>query len=154
MQAGSLSQRTLSETNLDVAQQPYTSLNEAFEALNSGEVDYVLCGAYSGGYLAAAYDDVNCAGTISAPTVIGVGVPSAKTGLAASMESAMQSISTNGVLDVLRSKWVQDLPQLNSNSLIGGIGAKAEAATDDTAAADDSGATDSTDTTETADATE
>ena len=56
VQAGSVSQRALASAGTQAAEQDFTNLNEAFAALEAGTVDYVLCGAYPGGYLAAVYD--------------------------------------------------------------------------------------------------
>ena len=58
LQAGSVSEKTLGNTGLVVERASYSNLNEAFADLEAGKVDYVLCDAYSGAYLAKAYDDI------------------------------------------------------------------------------------------------
>ncbi|MDY4014275.1 MAG: transporter substrate-binding domain-containing protein, partial [Parafannyhessea umbonata] len=55
VQTGSVSQTALSKTGLMMSVKTYDNLNAAFDALESGGVDYVLCDAYSGAYLSARY---------------------------------------------------------------------------------------------------
>ena len=64
VQVGSVSQASLGRLNLGSSEQTFTNLNEAFDALSAGTVDFVVCDAYSGAYLAHAYDGVSFAGTI------------------------------------------------------------------------------------------
>lgn len=121
VQAGSVSQRALSQTNLQVEQQNFTNLNEAFEALDAGTIDYVLCGAYPGGYLAAVYDGISCVGTLGAPSYIGVAVKAENSALFAKVLDAMDEISSNGVIDVVRGKWVGKMSRLDASSVIDGV---------------------------------
>ena len=134
VQAGSVSQRALGETNLEVEQQNFSNLNDAFEALAAGSVDYVLCGAYPGGYLAAVYEGVSCVGTLAQPTYIGVGVKAENSTLFAKVQDAMDEISSNGVLDVVRGRWVGKMSRLDTASPIDGVAAKADATADADAA--------------------
>ena len=149
VQAGSVSQRALADTNLQVEQQSFTNLNEAFEALDAGKVDYVLCGAYSGGYLAAVYDDVSCVGSLAQPSYIGVGVKAENSSLFSKVLDAMDEVSTNGVLDVVRGKWVGSMQRLDTTSVIDGVTSKSDAAQDDSQGDADEAA-DQTDSTATA----
>ena len=72
VQEGSVSAVTLDGYDLDISRAHFTSLNEAFDALEGGSVKYVVCDAYAGAYLAAIYSDVSFAGTLDDPTVVGV----------------------------------------------------------------------------------
>lgn len=139
VQTGSTSERALSNSSLVMTQSEYSNLNEAFSALDSGTVDYVLCDAYSGGYLAAVYSGINTAGTLDVPTAIGIGVSQSNTQLQTAIQGAFDDISSNGVLKVIRTRWVGDMTTLTTESQITGL----EAATTDT----------STDTTTEGDAT-
>ena len=130
VQAGSVSQRALGDTTLQVEQQSFTNLNEAFEALDAGKVDYVLCGAYPGAYLAAVYDGISCVGSLAQPSYIGVGVRAENSSLFSKVLDAMDEVSTNGVLDVVRGKWVGKMQRLDTTSAIDGVTSKADASAD------------------------
>ncbi|MCH3967684.1 MAG: transporter substrate-binding domain-containing protein [Atopobiaceae bacterium] len=121
VQDGSVSQNTLSKTNLVTTQKTFGNLNEAFEALSAGTVDYVCCDAYSGAYLAATYKGITTAGTIDAPTSLGIGVSSSNSSLQTAVAGAYQAISQDGRLDLIRTRWVGSMAQLTSSSQIQGI---------------------------------
>ena len=97
VQAGSVSQASLGRLNLGSSEQTFTNLNEAFEALSAGTVDYVVCDAYSGAYLAHAYDGVSFAGTIDAPLPVGIAIASDASSLIGNVQMALDEIQTNGV---------------------------------------------------------
>ena len=111
VQGGSVSEGVLSGYDLGVTESTYANLNEAFDALNAGEVDYVVCDAYAGAYLATAYTGVHLAGTLDSPMAVGVAV-SSSTELQTAAQGALDAIATNGVGDVVRSRWVGALPAL------------------------------------------
>ena len=50
----------------------YSNINECFEALESGEVDYVICDSTAGGYLARLMSEVSYVGALEAPSTLGV----------------------------------------------------------------------------------
>lgn len=135
VQAGSVSQRALASVGTQAAEQDFTNLNEAFAALEAGTVDYVLCGAYPGGYLAAVYDGISCVGTLSQPAYLGVGVKAENNTLFSKVLEAMDVVSSNGVLDVLRGRWVGGMSRLDTTSVIDGI-QQADANVDEQADAD------------------
>lgn len=116
VQAGSASQRLVTKLGLDVTQTNFTSLNDAFSALDSGSVDYVVCGAYSGGYLAAVYDNIGVAATLETPTAIGVAVDTSKATLTTALSSAVEKVQTGGQLDVIKSRWVGGMQTLTTAS--------------------------------------
>lgn len=135
VQAGSVSQRALASAGTQAAEQDFTNLNEAFAALEAGTVDYVLCGAYPGGYLAAVYDGISCVGTLAQPAYLGVGVKAENNTLFSKVLEGMDVISSNGVLDVLRGRWVGGMSRLDTTSVIDGI-QQADANVDEQADAD------------------
>jgi polar amino acid transport system substrate-binding protein len=141
VQAGSVSERALSRSSLVMTQSEFSNLNEAFSALDSGTVDYVLCDAYSGGYLAAVYSGISTAGTLDTPSAIGIGMLEGSTELQSAIQGAFDDISSNGVLEVIRTRWVGDMPTLTTESQITGV---TEATTDEAATTDET-STDATD---------
>ena len=150
VQAGSVSAAELDGYDVNVTQSPYTNLNEAFDALEAGEVDYVACDAYAGAYLAAALSNVSFAGTLDEPVTVGVAVSSGE--LQAALTSALQQIQTNGVCDVARAHWVGALPTLSGETRVTGLTERADDAATDDAAATDEGAAADTDATADTDA--
>ncbi len=118
LQSGSVSETMLNDTSLKMSQKTYANLNEAFNALEAGEVDYVLCEAYPGAYLASLHTGISFAGSIEAPEPSGVGVLSSNSALLSSVQSAFDTIAANGVLQGVRTRWVGTLPTLTTDSQI------------------------------------
>lgn len=141
VQAGSVSQRALANAGTQATEQDFTNLNEAFEALDAGTVDYVLCGAYPGGYLAAVYDGISCVGALDQPTYLGIGVKAENNTLFSKVLEAMDAVSSNGVLDVVRGRWVGGMSRLDTTSVIEGV-QQADANADGDAEAADAEAAD------------
>lgn len=124
LQEGSVSAQLVGEFELDIMRTPFANLNDAFEALEQGSVQYVVCDAYAGAYLAAAYSDVSFAGTFDEPTLVGIAVSSPE--LQTAVQSALETVETGGVGDIARARWVGDLPTLTAESVIGGLVVRAE----------------------------
>lgn len=146
VQTGSKSESTLDQTGLTVAKKGYATLNEAFADLNEGGVDFVVCDAYAGAYLARLYGDVSFAGTLDAPVPMGVACANGNATLSAALSGALGEVKGNGVYDLLRTRWLGDLPTLDETTQVQGMPAKAEstdqAGSDETAA--DAGSADAT----------
>lgn len=121
VQGDSASQAAVEGSNLGATTKTYTNLNEAFKALDAGEVDYVACDAYSGAYLAASYDGVGLAGTLDTPTVIGVAVDSTNTALIDAVKAAWDGASQDGTYDLVRARWLGSLPKLDESTVIQGV---------------------------------
>lgn len=119
VQEGSVSAVVLDDYELAVVRTPFPNLNEAFEALKAGEVDYVVCDAYAGAYLAAAYTGIEFAGTLDEPTDIGVAVSGSE--VTSAVRAALETISTNGVGDIARASWVGGLPTLSTEVVVTGL---------------------------------
>ena len=125
VQAGSLSETVLNRTGLKMSQQPFANLNEAFDALDHGEVDFVLCEAYPGAYLASLHQGIGFAGALEVPETSGVAVQASNTVLMDALTQAFATISGNGVLDMVRARWVGAMPVLTTDSQIQNVPAAA-----------------------------
>lgn len=136
IQDASASQSALERTGLLMTEKAYADLNSAFEALESGQVDYVLCEAYAGAYLANKYEDINFAGCLEVPIAQGVAVDPDNAELTAQVATVLATIQANGIYDAIRHPWVGDVPQLDSECVIADIPA-APTATKDKALATD-----------------
>ena len=121
LQAGSVSERTLANTTLVLTERSCTNLNEAFVSLEAGSVDFALCDAYAGAYLASAYKDIALAGTLDTPTPAGIAVATDDTTLQTSIQTALKSIQGNGVMGIIRSRWIGGMADLTSADQIQGI---------------------------------
>lgn len=121
VQDGSVSQGLLGRSNLSMEQQTFINLNDAFEALDAGEVDYVLCDAYPGAYLAAAYEGTSFVGALSTPASYGIGVSADKVALQSAAQAALDAINTNGVMEVIRTTWLGGMPAISADQVIQGI---------------------------------
>ena len=91
----------LNNTGLKMSQKSYASLNEAFDALANGEVDYVLCEAYPGAYLASLHKGIGFAGSLEVPVTSGVAVLTENAALATQVQTAFDTISQNGILQLV-----------------------------------------------------
>ncbi len=128
VQSSSNSQKTLMELGLTYIESDYSTLNDAFNDLDDGAVDYVACEAYAGSYLATAYSKISFAGTLDEPESIGIAL-AAGSSLTSSIEQAMSTISSNGVLDIVRASWIGDLPALTSANMVSGLTSSGDAET-------------------------
>lgn len=124
VQDGSVSQRVLADLGIEVSQATFPNLNEAFDALEDGSVAYVVCDAYSGAYLATAYDGVSLAGTLDSPVPVGVAVSSEA--LQGPVQSALDAVQSNGVGGLVRARWVGELPALTDALRVTGLPATAD----------------------------
>ncbi len=66
VQTFSASQEALAKQGITANQKTFSNINECFEALESGEVDYVICDSTAGGYLARLMSQISCVGTLEA----------------------------------------------------------------------------------------
>ena len=119
--AGKSSEATLSRTDLKMNQKSYSNLNEAFDALDAGEVEYVLCDAYAGAFLANQYKDIHFAGSLIAPVNRGIAVLSSNKGLITEIGRALETLKSNGVDTILRTRWLGKFAGLSAETQIGGI---------------------------------
>lgn len=115
---------------LAAAQRPYDGIDAAFDALEAGEVACVACPAYEGAYIALGHPGISMAGTVDVPRTVGAGVERGNTELVSAVQDSLDAVGSNGVLALIRSRWVGDLPTLTADSLIGDLSA-AEPLTDE-----------------------
>ncbi len=141
LQSGSASEAVLNETGLKMSQKSYSTLNEAFEALAAGEVDYVLCEAYPGAYLAALHTGISFAGALETPVTSGIAMLPSNTELVAAVQAAFDGVSANGIYGVVRTRWVGNMPVLTSDSVIQNIPEGKKSSTNSDTTADQSGET-------------
>lgn len=112
----------------------YPDIDAAFEALAEGAVDYVACPATEGAYLTFEYAGTAFAGTLTMPVTVGAGVLSSNAQLIEAVQNALDSISSNGVLAILRSRWMGDLPHLSDATLVEGVVLDSQGPADEAAA--------------------
>ena len=134
VQGGSASQEALARMGI-TTESTFGNVNECFDALAAGEVDYVVCDATAGAYLARTYEGVFFAGTIGASTSYGIACASASTELAEAVGTALDGMSVDGRLDAIHVLWYGDLPLSLSSELISGVTITEES--EDDASADD-----------------
>lgn len=136
VQDGSTSQQLLKRSDLEARQESFKNLNDAFDALEQGIVDYVLCDAFSGAYLQSAYTDIAFCGSFDVPSAVGVGVAATNTELQTVVKTAVDKVTSGGVAQIVRAKWLGGLSQLSDSSQVSGIEVSAgtvEGAASDTA---------------------
>lgn len=138
VQTGSVSQTALSKTGLMMSVKTYDNLNAAFDALESGGVDYVLCDAYSGAYLSARYEEVCLAGTLDAPRAQGIAVSSQNAELADAVKAAYDAVEKNGLMGLVRRRWVAGMDPLSASSQVQDVPAGSPTAAGETTATDGS----------------
>ncbi len=114
VQAASASQKAVSAAAPDATYATYVNLNEAFAALDAGTVDYVCCAAYPGAYLAAGYNGISIAGVVDTPVAVGVAVDANKATLTQAVSGAIDSVQTNGQLEVIKSRWVNGISTITT----------------------------------------
>lgn len=120
VQDSSASQDALARAGITAAQKTYSNVNECFEALAKGEVQYVACDATAGAYLARAYPGVSFVGIIGTVTSYGIATPDSGD-LATAVSDALSTMSQDGTLDTLHATWYGGLPVSLSGSALGGV---------------------------------
>lgn len=120
VQDASASQDALARAGITGAQKTFSNVNECFDALAKGEVQYVTCDATAGAYLARAYSDVSFAGIIGAASATGIAGP-ASGELADAIQTAYDAMNQDGTLDALHTAWYGGLPISLSDSVLSGV---------------------------------
>lgn len=140
VQGASVSQSTLSKTGLVMSVKSYDDLNSAFAALSSGKIDYVLCDAYCGAYLQGSYPEASFAGTLDVPVERGVAVSEGNAELSQALADALKKVDGNGVMELVRRRWVNGMKNLDSSSQVQNVPAGTTDTSDGTAASLGTGA--------------
>ena len=120
VQDASASQDALNRAGITAAQKTYANVNECFEALASGEVQYVACDATAGAYLARAYAGATFAGIISSVNTFGIAGP-ASGELADAVQDAYDALNQDGTLEALHGAWYGGLPISLSGEVLSGV---------------------------------
>ncbi len=118
VQENSTSSMTLARLDPTVQPISYPSLGEAFVALEAGEVDYVVCDSFMGGYLAVSYNDVTFAGALEQAAERGVAVSSSNVELKDAVVQALSDLSTNGVGAGVLYRYVGSLPSISADNIV------------------------------------
>jgi polar amino acid transport system substrate-binding protein len=124
VQEDSASEELLESTTLKISKRTFAgadALREAFDALAAGSVDFVLCEAYPGGYLANLHTGISFAGSFEAPQVAGIGVARDNDELAQAIQQAFDAVSSDGRLQIPRDHWVGTLPTLTNDTTIANL---------------------------------
>ena len=96
-------------------------LKSAFSALTSGQVQYVAADAIIGTYAAhSAGDDVRIVALMEQAGGYSVGVPDANTDLKQAVSEALVTLSSNGTIGVIETKWLGTTLDLSATSLTAG----------------------------------
>lgn len=120
VQDASASQDALNRAGITAAQKTFANVNECFDALASGEVQYVACDAAAGAYLARAYTGATFVGVISSVSAAGIAGP-ASGELAEAIQAAYDGMNQDGTLDALHAAWYGSLPVGLSNEVLSGV---------------------------------
>lgn len=122
VQRDSVSEQALNGTTLAMSRESFDNVSDAFEALEEGTVDYVLCDAYAGAYVSShGYKDINFAGTLGEPVAHGFAILASNTSLQQAVLQALETVQSNGVYDVIRTRWVGQMPTLTADQQIANI---------------------------------
>ena len=96
-------------------------LKSAFSELESGQVQYVAADAIIGTYAAhSAGDDVHIVALMQQAVGYGVGVSDANTDLKQAVSEALATLTSNGTIDVIETKWLGTALDLSSTPLTAG----------------------------------
>lgn len=110
VQASSASQEALAKQSITANQKTYSNINECFEALESGEVDYVICDSTAGGYLARLMSEISYVGALEAPSTLGVAGLSSNDELCRAVSDALDGITVDGTLEAVHCVWYGSMP--------------------------------------------
>ena len=92
------------------AVEAYASMQDAFDALESGEHAYLVTDAVIGSYFSRDYDDIVRVDFVGADTVVPMYALTLTENeeLTEAVSAALETVSENGVLRVVESKWLGD----------------------------------------------
>lgn len=110
VQTSSASQEALAKQSITANQKTFSNINECFEALESGEVDYVICDSTAGGYLARLMSQISYVGALETPSTLGVAGLAANDELCRAVSDALDGITVDGTLEAVHSVWYGTMP--------------------------------------------
>ncbi len=89
---------------------PFESVRAGFDALKAGEIDVLVADAVVGAYIARDYTDARFVGQYGQATAVAVVVAPDASDLESAVREALDALSSEGVLDAIRTKWIGSLP--------------------------------------------
>lgn len=110
VQTSSASQEALAKQSITANQKTFSNINECFEALESGEIDYVICDSTAGGYLARLMSQISYVGALETPSTLGVAGLAANDELCRAVSDALDGITVDGTLEAVHSIWYGTMP--------------------------------------------
>lgn len=110
VQTSSASQEALAKQSITANQKTFSNINECFEALESGEIDYVICDSTAGGYLARLMSQISYVGALETPSTLGVAGLAANDELCRAVSDALDGITADGTLEAVHSVWYGTMP--------------------------------------------
>ena len=130
VQTSSASQEALAKQSITANQKTFSNINECFEALESGEVDYVICDSTAGGYLARL--------TLEAPSTLGVAGLSSNDELCRAVSDALDGITVDGTLEAVHCVWYGQMPyDLTAKTVSGANVQASDSTSNETESSDD-----------------
>ena len=121
IQMSSASQEALAKQSITANQKTYSNINECFEALESGEVDYVICDSTAGGYLARLMSEISYVGALEAPSTLGVAGLSSNDELCRAVSDALDGITVDGTLEAVHCVWYGTMPYDLTTKTVSGV---------------------------------
>ena len=102
------------------ALEPTTSLREAFDQLDAGEVSYTAADAINGTYAVHTSDgsEAKIVALLEEPGGYSVGVLSSNSALRQAVTEALDSLMSGGFVNVVQSKWLGDPVDLASYDVV------------------------------------
>lgn len=121
VQTSSASQEALAKQSITANQKTFSNINECFEALESGEVDYVICDSTAGGYLARLMSQVSYVGALETPSTLSVAGLTANDELCRAVSDALDGITADGTLEAVHSVWYGTMPYDLTAKTVSGV---------------------------------
>jgi len=85
---------------------PRENLEDAFSALERGEVSYAAADAVVGSYLALEFTNISCVKMLGNPIGVYIGVSAENTQLAEALTQALRTVRDQGILETIFAKWL------------------------------------------------
>ena len=137
VQMSSASQEALAKQSITANQKTYSNINECFEALESGEVDYVICDSTAGGYLARLMGQISYVGALEAPSTLGIAGLAVNDELCRAVSDALDGITVDGTLEAVHSVWYGTMPYDLAAKMVSGASVQsADSGSSETASSD------------------
>lgn len=109
------------------------TLVDAFSALENGSVQYAAASGVVGSYIATSYDDIQFYCPLENAHEVGAGVAQDNPTLGAKVSAALSTLSQNGTIDLVVSRWIGQPLNLRSTTVPTSAASTSASATDTTA---------------------